>query len=299
MEPAKNLKEYLETHFEQFTQTQKRLANYLLSNTDEASFLTADEIAAEINTTSSSVVRFAKEIGYSGYPELQKELRELVLAKINSIGQLERARHFKIPQEGSVINLSLMKDLSNLNQLIKMKQEDNTNKFADVVLSSRKKYIIANRSALSLGHFLFFKTRMIIPDMFFLTNFDGGIFDVLKELNSEDVVIAISFPRYTKLTIDFARAAESQGIQVMSITDSRTSPLFKLSQVCLFSPCEGSTYLKSNVAAMALINAIISDIFSRDSNSAIHNLEKEEAILSDHNILELKGGKFKRNRKRQ
>ena len=289
----KNLKDYLEENFQSFTHTQKRVAHYLLSNTDEASFLTADEMAAKIHTTSSTVVRFARELGYSGYPDLQKDLRTLVLAKIKSIGQLEKAREFKIPHEGlSVIDLSLQKDAANLNELIQMKQEDALRQFVDVILASRKKCVVANRSAFSLGHFLFYKMRKILPDVLFLNNLDGGMFDILRELSSDDVVIAISFPRYTKLTIDFARYAAKKNVNVLSISDSRMSPLFGLSQVCLFSPYEGTTFLTSNVAAMALINAIISEIFGRDQNLAVQQLEEEETILIDLDTFESQGKGF-------
>ena len=286
---GKNLIDYLETNFEKFTPTQKHLANYLISHTDEASFLTADEMAVEINTTSSTVVRFAKEIGYSGYPNLQKDLQKLIIKKVNVIGQLEKAKKFKPSERETVIDLSLMKDLANLHKLIEMKDEEDIKKFVDVIISSRKKYVIAARSAYCLEHFFFFETRKIIPDVFLLSNFDGGVFDILRELSSEDVVIAFCFPRFTKLTVDFAEYAKKKGVKVISITNSKISPLFKISEVCLLCPCEGSAFFISNVAAMALINAIISEIFSRNYNLAIQNLEKEESILSDLNVRKLKG----------
>jgi len=296
IERDKNLIDYLETNFEKFTPTQKRLANYLISHTDEASFLTADEMAVEIDTTSSTVVRFAKEIGYSGYPDLQKDLQKLIIKKVNAIGQLEKAKQFRFPEKETVINLSLMKDLANLHKLIEMKNEENIKKFVDVIISSRKKYLIAGRSSYSLGHHFFFETKKIIPGVFLLSDFDGGIFDVLRELSSEDVVVAISFPRFAKLTIDFAEYTEKKGIKVIAITDSKTSPLFKVSEVCLFCPYEGSIFLHSNVAAMALINVIISEIFSRNYNLAIQNLEKEESILLDLNIIKLKGRNIRKKR---
>lgn len=286
--PDRNLIEYLETNFEKFTSTQKALANYLLSSTDEAPFLTADEMAAKINTTSSTVVRFAKEIGYSGYPDLQKDLQKLIIKKINAIGQLEQAKLFKAPEKETVINLSLMKNLANLNKLIEMRDEENIKKFVDVIISSRRKYVIASRSAFCLGHFFFFETKKIISDVFLLNDFDGGIFDVFRELSSEDVIIVFSFPRFAKLTVDFAQYAEKKGVKVIAVTDSRTSPLFNLSKVCLFCPYEGVIFHKSHVAGMALINAIISEIFSRNHDLAIQNLEKEESILLDLDVIALK-----------
>ena len=191
IESYKNLIEYLEINFETFTHTQKHLTNYLLSNINDVAFLTADEIAEKVNTTPSSVVRFAKQIGYRGYPELQKDLQNLIIDKISVVEELETSKKFDFSKEETTINLSLKKDLSNLNSLIKEINENSIKKVVNIIISSRKKYVIANRSALSLGHFFFFQLKKMVSDVFLLSNFDDGIFDMLRELNPEDVILAI------------------------------------------------------------------------------------------------------------
>jgi len=289
IKPKESLMSFLEDNFEKFTPTQKRLANYLLSNKYEASFLTADEMAAEIGTAPSTIVRFAKDIGYGGYPGLQKHLRKLLIKKINNIGQLEKAKKFKPPEKETVISLSLVKSLANLHKLIEMQNEKDIKKFASLLISSHKKYIIASRSAFSLGHFFFFQTRKIIPGVFLLNNFDNGIYDTMREIDKEDVIVAISFPRYAKLTMSFAEYFHKRGTKILSITHNKTSPLFKVSEVSLFCPYEGPTFHNSNVAAMALLEAIISEIFNRVRNSSIQLLEREESILLDFDVIESKG----------
>jgi DNA-binding MurR/RpiR family transcriptional regulator len=295
IKPKEDLIGFLEENFEKFTLTQKRITNYLLSNKYEASFLTADEMAAEIGTASSTIVRFAKDIGYSGYPGLQKDLRKLVIKKINYIGQLEKARKFAPPEEETVISLSLMKDLANMHKLIEMRDEEKIRRFVDIFISSRRRFIIANRSAFSVGHIFFYEIRKIIPSVFLLNNLDGGIYDFISEINTEDVVVAISFPRYAKLTINFAEYSKKKGSKVISITQNKISPLFKVSEVSLFCPYEGPTFLNSNVAVMALINAIISEIFNRSRNSSIQLLENEESILLKLDVIELKGKKIEKD----
>lgn len=284
MKKMKNIIDYLEIHFDEFTLTQKRLAEFILSNSDEVPFFTADDLAAKTNTTSSSVVRFAKGIGYSGYPDLQKDLRKLIIDKINIVGQLEKAKHYIPSDNKSVIDASLKKDLDNINQLIKMKDDKDIEEFVKLIIASRKKYILACRTSFSLGHFLFYKTKKIISDIFLLNNCDQSIFDILRELNSEDLIVAISFPRFTKLTIDFTQYAKNTGAKVISITNSKISPLYKISDVCLLCPYKGSTFFNSNVAAMALINTIVSKIFSLNYELAISNLKKEDSILLKHDI---------------
>jgi DNA-binding MurR/RpiR family transcriptional regulator len=285
----KNLIEYLEIKFETFTNTQKDLTNYLISNINDVAFFTADKIAEKVNSTPSSVIRFAKRIGYRGYPELQKDLQNLIMDKISVVEELETNKKFDSSKAETTIKLSLKKDFSNLNNLIKEINENSIKKFVNIIISSQKKYIIANRSALSLGHFFFFQLKKMVSGVFLLSNFDDGIFDMLRELNSEDVILAISFPRFTKLTINFAQYAKKGGAKLISITDKKTSPLHKISDICLFCPYESSAFFNSNVAAMALINAILSEMFNQRHNSTISNLKKEAVIRLKLDLLRSKG----------
>lgn len=285
----KNLIEYLEIKFETFTNTQKDLTNYLISNINNVAFFTADKIAEEVNSTPSTVIRFAKRIGYRGYPELQKDLQNLIIDKISVVEELETNKKFDSSKAETTIKLSLKKDLSNLNNLIKEINENSIKKFVNIIVSSQKKYIFANRSALSLGHFFFFQLKKMISDVFLLSNFDDGIFDMLREIGPEDVILAISFPRFTKLTINFAQYAKKGGVKLISITDKKTSPLYKISDVCLFCPYESSAFFNSNAAAMALINAILSEMFNQRHNSTISNLKKEAVIRLKLDLLRSKG----------
>ena len=284
----KNLIEYLEINFETFTNTQKDLTNYLISNINNVAFFTTDEIAEKVNTTPSSVVRFAKQIGYHGYPELQKDLQNLIIDKISVVEEFETNKKFESSKAETASELSLKKDLSNLNGLIKGIDEDSIKNLVNIIMSSRRKYIIANRSALSLGHFFFFQLKKMVSDVFLLSNFDDGIFDMLRELNSEDVILAISFPRFTKLTINFAQYAKKGGAKLISITDKKTSPLHKISDICLFCPYESSAFFNSNVAAMALINSILSQMFSQNYDSTISNIKKEAATRLRLDLLRSK-----------
>ncbi|RLC39320.1 MAG: hypothetical protein DRH33_03155 [Candidatus Nealsonbacteria bacterium] len=279
-----NIIDYLEFHFEEFTPTQKRISDYILSNYQEVLFLTAEELALKINTTSSSVVRFAQEIGYNGYPDFRKNLRNLISKRLNINGQSEKAKQYKPFKDNNILDMSILNDAKSINELIEMKDNKKIEKFVKLILQSKNKYIAASRTSFSLGHFLYFKMRKIVPNVFFLNNYDQGIFDTLQEIKPKDMFIAISFPRYTNLTVDLAKYAKSKRAKVISITNGRISPLYKISEVCLFCPYKGFTFFNSNVAAMALINAIISRIFGINYHSGIENLKKEDAIIKDFNI---------------
>jgi len=281
---GEKLIKYFEKNFDNFTPTQKVLANYLTTNIDEAVFLTADEISDKINTVPSTITRFAKEIGLSGFPEMKNKLREILVNKVNSIdqfkGKYERAKLLKINSTNDAIHSSFSYDLSNLEKLSMTKNEANIKKLAHVLLSARRKYIVSSRTSYALGHFFFYELKKIISDVFFQSNFDGGMFDALKELDSNDIVIAISFPRYVKTTYDFTIMAKKRGSKIISITDSRLSPLYALSEFSFLCPCESPSYSQSYVASFALVNAILCYLFYCNYDLSIKNLEKEELIIN-------------------
>jgi len=282
-----NLFKYIEKNYEQFTNTEKRFVHFLLSNKFKAPFLSAHEIASRIKANSSTLVRFAKKIGFTGYPELQKKLGELLVNEINYLSDLEKAKKFKQPQEKNIILASLNKSYSNMLELLKNADEKKIKLFSKKIYSSRKKVIIANRSSYSAGHFMYFELKIIIPQVYFVNDYDHSCYDIFRDLNEKDVVIALSVPRYTKLTIDFARYAVENKIGVISITDSPISPLFSLSSICLFAPIQSASFHNSNVAILALIDAVIAEVFTQKKDTSIRRLEKEEKIIKEKNITSL------------
>jgi len=287
----KNIFKYFENNFKYFTATQKRFVRYILSNKYEAPFLPAYEIAKEINANSSTLIRFAKSIGYKGYPELQRDFGKLIIDEIRYSGQLEKAKHFKEPKEKNIVRVSLNKAYRNIAELLDNIDEESINLFSEAICSSRKKIIVANRSSYSVGHFLYFELKKIIPDVLFLSDYDHGYYDIFEDLNQEDLIIVISVSRYTKITIDFAQYAAQRKLKIVSITDSRISPLFSLSSVCLFAPTQSATFHNSNVATMALIEAIIAEVFYKKRKTAIQRLEREEKILNEQKVIYYEKGK--------
>jgi len=279
-----NVYKYIEEHFEQFTNTEKRFIHFLLSNKFKAPFLSAYEIANRIKANSSTLIRFAKKIGFKGYPELQKNLGQLLVKEITYSSDLEKAKKFTEPKENNIIQVSLNKSYSNMLELLKNADEQKIKLFSKKICTSRKKIVIANRGSYSTGHFIYFELKAIIPQVYFLSDYDHSYYDIFGDLNKRDVIIAIGTPRYTKLTIDFAKYAVQKKLNVISITDSPVSPLFSLSSICLVAPTQSATFHNSNVAIMALIDAVIAQVFTQKKESSIRRLEREEKVIKDKNI---------------
>ena len=154
-----NVYKYIEEHFEQFTNTEKRFVHFLLSNKFKAPFLSAYEIANRIKANSSTLIRFAKKIGFKGYPELQKNLGQLLVKEISYSSDLEKAKKFKEPKENNIIQISLNRSYSNMLELLKNADEQKIKLFSKKICTSRKKIVIANRGSYSTGHFIYFDFR--------------------------------------------------------------------------------------------------------------------------------------------
>jgi len=178
----------------------------------------------------------------------------------------------------------LNKSYSNMLELLKNVDEQKIKLFSKKICTSRKKIVIANRSSYSAGHFIYFELKAIIPQVYFLSDYDHSYYDIFGDLNEKDVIIAISAPRYTKLTIAFAKYAVQKKIDVIAITDSPVSPLFSLSSICLFAPTQSATFHNSNVATMALIDSVIAQVFNQKRESSIKRLERKEKVIKDKNI---------------
>jgi len=294
----KLFKKLVENRFTTFTKNEKKIADFLIENFNEISFLKIDSFAKELETTPSSIVRFAKKINFNGFSDLQKTINRITQRRLKSIGPVEKAKEFKQSDKNKAIFKSLYNDLENIRKLINNIDEKQIKKFVRIILESKKKYIIANRSSYSLGHYLYNRMKIISNSIILLNNYDESIYSYAREITNQDVLIAISFPRYTKLTTNFTLYIKKIGTKILSITDNRASPLFELSDICIFCPHQGTTFNnKSHTAIIALLNTILSEIFCEENKIALKNLEKEEEILSYFGVLESEGLKSNKNRK--
>lgn len=285
IEKSNNIFQYLEKNYNEFTNTQKRFVRYIIANRFEVPFLSAYNIAGKIKADSSTLIRFVKGIGYKGYPEFRKDLGKFVIEEMRLSGQLNKAKNYKNHKEKNIIQISLNKSYENVLNLINNTDYRKIKEFSGIIFSARKKIIVANRSSYSVGHFLYFELKKIVPNVQFLNNYDYGYYDIFPELNEKDVVIAIGIPRYTSATIEFAQYAYEREITVISVTDSHLSPLYQISKLSLLANTQSATFHNSNVTLMALTDAVIAGVFSLNREKAIKRLEKEEKILKDKKII--------------
>lgn len=266
-----------------FSKGQKRVANYIITNYDKAVYLTAARLGKAAMVSESTVVRFAMQLGYEGYPEFQEALEELVRTKLNSIQRIEIASS-KMTQSEVLENI-----LDADAEKIKItKEEIDKGAFEEAVnmiLSAKKIYIIGIRSCAPLANFLSFYLNLLFDDVRNIyTNNSSEIFEQMIRISEDDVIIGISFPRYSVRTLKALEFASNRKAKVIAITDSKHSPMNLYATSSLIARSDMASFVDSLVAPLSLINALIVALSMKKKDEVINNLETLEDIWDEYQV---------------
>ncbi len=257
----------IEERYAGLSKGQKRLADYILNHYDKAVYLTASKLGQEASVSESTVVRFAIELGYDGYPELGAALEELVKNRLTSVQRMEVSTGH-INHE-HVLASVLHADIENLKDTLDEVDEEQFAKAVSMIKQARRVYILGVRSCAALASFLGFYLNFICDDVKLIhTNSVSETFEQVLNVNDQDVFIGISFPRYSKRTSRVMEFARSRGAKCIAITDSELSPLVPLADNALLGRSNMISFADSLVAPLSVINALIVAL----------SLEKQEEI---------------------
>lgn len=266
-----------------FSKGQKRLANYIITNYDKAVSLTAAKLGKEVAVSESTVVRFAMQLGYEGYPEFQEALEELVRTKLNSIQRIEIASS-KITQSEVLTNILD----SDVEKIKLTKEEIDKGAFeqaVDTILSAKTIYIIGIRSCAPLANFLSFYLNLIFDDVRNIyTNNSSEIFEQMIRISEQDVIIGISFPRYSMRTLKALEFASNRKAKIIAITDSKHSPMNLYASCALIARSDMASMVDSLVAPLSVINALIVALSMKKKDEVINNLETLEDIWDEYQV---------------
>ncbi len=280
-----NLLTKIEEEYHTLSKGQKRIADYILEHYDKASFMTAAKLGNLVGVSESTVVRFAAELGYEGYPELQKALQEIIRVRLTAVQRLEVASN-RVDEE-NILQTVLMSDMEKIK--VTLEQIDRTafQKTVETILSAKHIYILGVRSSAALASFLGFYFNLMFQNVRLVhTNSVSEMFEQILNLEQGDVVIGISFPRYSKRTIQALQYAKDSGATVISLTDSESSPLVPLSHISLTSRSDMVSFADSLVAPLSLINALIVAISMQKKDEVTRNFEKLEEIWEEYHVYE-------------
>ncbi len=255
---------------------QKRIADYILENYNKVAFMTASNLGEIVGVSESTVVRFANALGYDGYPKLQKGLQESIKTKLTTVQRFELSKDIEVDE--NYIKKIMSYDMDNIRKTMDVLEEEKVQKICDTIHNARKVFVLGMRSSSVLSNYLGYYLNFIRDDVHIISIGVHDVFDYLvNNLNEEDVLITISFPRYSKRTFEIVKFAKDRGANLIGITDSENSPLAQLVNNCLYAKYNMNTFIDSLVAPMSLINALVIAIsinYKEDVEKKFEYLEK-------------------------
>lgn len=279
---SKDLMRLIQARFPRLSKGQKLIAEYILKNYDKAAFMTAAKLGVSVGVSESTVVRFANELGFSGYPKLQKALQELIKNKLTTVQRLELSNDYV--SEGYALKGVLKADMENIRATL---EKINYNTFEDVVnkiFKAKRIYIIGLRSSTALAEFLGFYLNIILQNVKTVGYGISDIFEQMISVEEGDLVIGIGFPRYASRTIDALAFAQDRGADVVAITDSLLSPLASKADYSLIAQSNMASFVDSLVAPLSVINALIIAVGMREKQSITDTFNNLESIWKDYNV---------------
>lgn len=264
---------------------QKLIANYILEHYEKAVYLTAAKLGNIVGVSESTVVRFANELGYDGYPKFQEALEELVKNKLTAMQRLEVTTG-RI-DTNHVLKSVLQADEEKIRYTREQIDEEAFDGAVDKILKAKTIYILGVRSSAGLAGFLNFYFNLIFDNVRLVsTNSISEMFEVIHRINKEDVIIGISFPRYSKRVLKALEFAKNQGASVIGITDSYISPIADYADYPLIGRSEMVSFADSLVAPLSIINAIIVAVSIKKKDEVAANLENLEKIWIEYEVYD-------------
>ena len=262
-----------------FSKGQRLIARFILESYDKAAFMTASKLGKTVNVSESTVVRFAAELGYDGYPSMQKALQEMIRNKLTSIQRIEVANDRIGNQD--ILSMVMQSDIEKIRMTLEETDRASFRQAVDAILSAHRIYILGVRSAAALADFLGFYFNLIFDNIVLVhTTSASEIFEQLLRVGPEDVVIGISFPRYSSRTV------KARGANVIALTDSEASPLAEAATETLLAKSDMASFVDSLVAPLSLVNALIVAVGRRRNEDVEQIFADLEQIWSEYGVYE-------------
>lgn len=268
-----------------FSKGQKHIASYIKAHYDKAAFMTAAKLGAEVNVSESTVVRFVMELGFEGYPEFQRALQELIRNKLTAVQRVEVTN--SLIGEGDVIGKVLSMDIERIRRTSEGIDRDAFSEAVNHISSAKNIYILGMRSSSFLADFLNHGLRMIFDNVKHIETTSGNeTYEQLMSIGEGDVMIAISFPRYSKTIIRSVDFAKRAGAYVISLTDSLESPIATNASQTLVAQSDMASFTDSLVAPMSVINALIVAVSRQNGEQLAERLRRLEEIWDEYNVYD-------------
>ena len=268
-----------------FSKGQKRIANFILESYDKAAFMTASRLGKKVGVSESTVVRFAAELGYQGYPDMQKSLQKMIRNRLTSVQRIEVTNDRLGDQD--LLSMVLQSDIEKIRLTLEELDRDSFEKAAEAIVSARKIYIMGVRSSAAIATFLTFYFNLIFDNVVEVSaNTASEVFERLLRVGEGDVVIGVSFPRYSSRTVQAMSFARDRGATTIAITDSEASPLAPIVTYLLKARSDMASFVDSLVAPLSLVNALLVAVSQKKNDDLANTFQNLERIWEEYGVYE-------------
>lgn len=276
----------INNNYYKFSKGQKQIAQFIIDHYDKAAFMTAAKIGETVDVSESTVVRFASTIGYSGFPELQKALQVLIKNKLTTVQRI--SLDSDIVNDKDKLHKRIIKNemntLRGLYETLDTKELDNA---TDLIMNADKVYILGLRTSSTLSNYLGFYLDVILDNVKVLNNSGvNSLYEEIIRIKETDVLIVISYPRYSKTTIEATKFVKGRNAKIVAITDTESSPVHNLADVSLLAKSNIVSFIDSLVVPLSMINSLIMNIGIQEKDDIVEYYNKLEQLWDNHSIYQ-------------
>lgn len=272
------IEERIRKNYNGLTKSCRRVGSFLLENMEEAAFYDLSDFGQRIGISEATVMRFVRGIGYEGFPKMQEDLRNWLREQITPLRKMEKST---FEASRPIYEAIIDNDTENLIKLKKDFSHEKMGKVVDKIIKSRCIYITGYRTSYPLAYLLYMFLTEIVRNVELVDIGGGAVYDRLIPLGKEDVLVAISFRRYSRATSEVAKFAKFRKCKIIGITDTPLSPLGEVADIALSVERSSPAFFNSYVACLCLLNCIVAGVSVKKGKDAVRNLKMGDDVLSE------------------
>ena len=280
----KYLISHIQSQYTRFSKGQKLIAQYILKNYDKVAFMTACKLGEAVGVSESTVVRFANALGYSGYPKLQDALQEVIKNKLTTVQRVDMVKEFN--DDSAILKKIVKSDMDNIKDTLEEIDEKAFEEAANRILKAKRIYIVGMRSSFTIAQYLGFYLGIILDSVHVIRKDMGDAFEQVVKINEDDVLIAISFPRYSKKSYQIVSYAKEKGAHIVSLTDSPFAPVASFTDNLLLVKSNMVSFVDSLVPALSIANALIVSVGMKEKEDIKQHFDDLEAIWEKYSVYD-------------
>lgn len=286
MNNTSDLISLIKSNYHKFSKGQKQIAQFIIDHYDKAAFMTAAKIGETVDVSESTVVRFASSLGYSGFPELQKALQVLIKNKLTTVQRI--GLDDDIENDKDKLHKKIIKnEMNNMRNMFENFDIEALDKATEIIMNANKVYILGLRTSSTLSNYLGFYLDVILDNVKVLNNSGvNSLYEEIIRIKETDVLIVISYPRYSKITIDATKFIKEHNTKIVAITDTEASPVYSIADVSLLAKSNIVSFIDSLVGPLAMINNLIINIGLQEKEDIVEYYNRLEQLWDNNSIYQ-------------